>query len=593
MKVSIFAVIFLRGYSSFFTFLVPSHFMTSIHQAKPTGIAIQVIYLNTMKSSSIKLLVFFTCMAGVQWASAQGSAVSGFGIFGYILVAMAVLLVLAMVVIVSENLLFMESRRLGLDPKNDTMSVLPKFSELFRSSRPAFTGSEPLVPLRKGHDILLEGEPLTKNIEQAAWVTHYAVLPKNFLGLSPIPKLMVEVGQEVLAGDVLFYDKRTPEIHYSAPVSGEVIAVNRGPKRAIHEVVILADKQIKYREFPSIDLAGSTRDEIAAYIMEAGAWPLLKQRPYNLPPDPAVVPRDIFISTFDSAPLAPDQNLIVDGKGYDFQKGIDVLARLTSGKVYLGMNAGGDAPATEFLEADNCQRVWFKGKHPAGNVGVQIHHIKPIASGQAVWTLGVQDVLTLGTLFNDNKFDVSRVVALTGNELKKPTYVRSFLGANIGELLKDNLKDDHVRIVSGDVLSGEQKNQSQYLNAFDDQITVLKEGDYNEMLGWLLPAAARPSISKTYLSTLFSDIKYKADTNTHGEKRAFVMTGQYEQVLPMNIYPQHLMKAILTKDLERMEGLGLLELCEEDVALCEFVCTSKQPLQKILKEGLELMRAEG
>jgi Na+-transporting NADH:ubiquinone oxidoreductase subunit A len=246
-----------------------------------------------------------------------------------------------------------------------------------------------------------------------------------------------------------------------------------------------------------------------------------------------------------------------------------------------------------FTEAKGVEHRWFSGKHPAGNVGVHIHHTEPILRGDKVWTLGVQDVITLGRLFTEKRFNTERVVAVAGAELKAPKYVKTYLGAKVGDLVKDNLANDHVRYISGDVLSGEKKNEEQFLNVYDDQLTVVEEGDYFEMFGWLLPIKARPSVSRTFPNFLFPNLTFKADTNTHGEKRAFVVTGQYEAYLPMDIYLQHLMKNIIINDLERIEGLGIYELVEEDVALCEFTCTSKQPLQQILREGLDMMREQG
>jgi Na+-transporting NADH:ubiquinone oxidoreductase subunit A len=271
-----------------------------------------------------------------------------------------------------------------------------------------------------------------------------------------------------------------------------------------------------------------------------------------------------------------------------------VLQRLTEGQVYLGLDARGEtAPAPAFTEATGVVKHYFKGKHPAGNVGVQIHHLAPVSGSDKVWTLGVQEVLTLGKLFTEGIFDASRVVALAGAELKTPKYVRTYIGANLGELLKDNFANEHVRIISGDVLSGQAKTADNYLNFYDDQVSVIEEGDFYELFGWLVPIDLRPTISNTFPNFLFPDVKFRANTNTHGEKRAFVVTNDYEQVMPMDIYPQHIMKAILVNDIERMEGLGIHELVEEDVALCEFVCVSKQPLQQILREGLDLMREQG
>jgi len=328
--------------------------------------------------------------------------------------------------------------------------------------------------------------------------------------------------------------------------------------------------------------------------METGAWTLIRQRPFDVLPAATDIPKNIFISTFDSAPLAPDLDKAVEGREDAFQKGLDVLARLTPGMVHLGLNANRNAaPSKVFTEAEGAEKTYFQGKHPSGNVGVQIHHVSPINANEKVWTLGVQEVISLGQLFLTQQFDASSLVAVTGAELTTPKYIRTYIGASISELTKDNLTNDNIRFISGDVLSGKAKSAESFLNYYDDQITVVEEGDFYELFGWLVPIAPRPTVSRTFPNFLYPDLKFKANTNTHGEKRAFVVTGQYEQVLPMDIYPQHLMKAILINDFERMEGLGIYELIEEDVALCEFVCTSKQPLQAILREGLDTMREQG
>lgn len=524
------------------------------------------------------------------WAQAEGATGSSNLLF-YILLAIAVLVVFALIVMVSDNLLAIEARNVGADPNEVGLSLLPNLSGIVGKRLPEYVNGYPFTDLNRGHDILLEGEADAGEIEEVD-VNRFAIMPPDFIGISPIPKMTVEEGDSMKAGDILFFDKKRPEIKYAAPVSGEVISVERGAKRSIAKVVILADKEQSYRTYSLPELDGE-RETLIDFLLDSGAWPLLRQRPFNVVPDPAEPPRDIFISTFDSAPLAPDANLVVSGREAAFQKGLDVLNRLTDGDVYLGLDARTDrAPSKAFTGAEGVRKHWFRGKHPAGNVGVQIHHIKPINPGEKVWTLGVQEVITLGTLFSKGKYQPERVVALTGSELRKPRYVRTYQGASAKELLEGNLAQQHVRIISGDVLSGRKIKSEDYLHFYDDQITVIQEGDYYEMFGWLLPLKLRPTVSRTFPNFLFPDLKFEGDTNMHGEKRAFVVTGQYEKVLPMDIYPQHLMKAILINDFEQMEGLGIYELSEEDVALCEFVCTSKQPLQQILRNGLDTMREQ-
>lgn len=544
-----------------------------------------------MKSRITKNLFFLVLMLTSDMAFGQ-SGTSGFSYFIYSLIGVAVLILLFLVVQVADNLLAVEAKSIGADDGKSNFSIFPRFSELFAPKTPDFVGDSSVTYLKQGHDILLEGSPETTEIQEGA-ATIFAVQPPNFIGLAPIPKVLVEVGDEVKAGDPIFFDKKVTEVKFVAPVSGEVIAINRGEKRSISEVVILADKEQKYKALPAFDLEKGSREELVAYLMENGAWSLFQQRPFNVIPAPGDVPRDVFISTFDSAPLAPDANIVVAGKEAAFQKGLDVLNQLTPGDVFLGLNAKGEeAPSTAFTEAEGVEKSWFHGKHPAGNVGIQIHHTKPIGGQDKVWTLGVQEVITLGTMFLEGKYDASRVVVVSGAEISEPKYVRTAIGAKVGDLVKDQTVADNVRYISGDVLSGQQKTADQFLNFHDDQLTVIAEGDYYELFGWLLPLSPRPSVSGTFPNFLFPDARFKADTNTHGEKRAFVVTGQYEKVLPMDLYPQHLMKAILVNDFERMEGLGIYELAEEDLALCEFVCTSKQPLQQILREGLDTMREQ-
>lgn len=543
------------------------------------------------RTSKYLFLLAFSSVASVALYG-QGAQGAGSDYLLYTLLAVIALLILGMLVQVSDNLLGIRARQSGLDQSGHNFSIYPRMNEIFAAPKPDYVGNAPLVNLKKGFDIILEGEAAKRKIEVQAKT--FAVQPPNFKGIAPIPKMEVEVGGEVKAGEPLFHDKLQPDVKFVAPVSGEVIAVNRGAKRAIAGVVILADKEQQYAKLTPPDLNSCSREALQAFLMQNGGWALLRQRPFQVIPAPGDVPRDIFISTFDTAPLAPDLNFAVEGRGNDFQKGLEVLARLTDGQVWLGLDARGKtAPSPVFTQAEGVQKVWFRGKHPAGNAGVQIHHIKPIRSGEKVWTVEVQDVLTLGAMFTEARYNAARLVALTGDEFKETGYVQTYPGANIGDLIDGNLKNDHVRIISGDVLSGAKKDTAGFLDAFDNQITVVEEGDDYEMFGWLAPSYRRPTVSRTYASNvLFPKEPFHANTNTHGEKRAFVVTGQYEDVLPMDILPQHLFKAILTGDIERMEGLGILELAEEDVALCEFACTSKQPLQEMLRDGLEMMQEQ-
>lgn len=512
---------------------------------------------------------------------------SGADMLPYALILIVAILVLSAVYMISESFVRMEARELGVDDTKNNFSILPNKDELIGSNAEGHNAGKKIVQLKRGMDINLEGAA-EYNVDENVAISTFAMQPKNFIGMSPIPKVEVEVGDEVKAGDIIYYDKKSPEVKYCAPVSGEIIAINRGEKRSIAEVVILADKEIKYRAMPEFDFENCSRQELVDYMLDTGAWAHLRQRPYNIVADHKITPKAIFISTFDSAPLAPDLDIIIAGRAKEFQTGLDVLNKLTTGKVHLGLNAKDLDPSPVYENALGVYKHWISGPHPAGNVGVQIHHIDAINAGEKVWTLSVQDVATIGSLFLQGIYDAERIVVVAGAELSQPKYITTYLGANIGDLVNNNLKNDHVRYISGDVLSGNAKEKTQFLDFYDDQVSVIAEGDEYEMFGWLVPQSPRPSLSPTFLSNIIGGT-YVANTNTHGEERAFVVSGQYEQVLPMDVYAEHLMKSILVSDMERMEGLGIYELVEEDVALCEFVCTSKQPVQSILREGLAVM----
>lgn len=543
-----------------------------------------------MKQGKTIAVLLTLLLSGEMLMAQTGNSGSDYLLYG--LLAVVALVFFGIIIQVSDNMLAIEARRIGAVKEGEDFSLYPRRSEFMASRLPEYLSGKPVVKLNRGHDILLEGEA-PKSVNPKIQAHTYAVKPTDFIGMAPIPKVVVEVGASVKAGDPLFFDKNRPEIQYVAPVSGEIVAVNRGEKRSIADVVILADKEQKYRKLPAFDLAKATREELVQFLVDAGAWPLIRQRPFNIVPETDSVPANIFISTFDSAPLAPDLNFVVEGREAAFQQGLDLLGKLTTGRVYLGLDGRGDkAPAAAFTEAKGVEVRYFRGKHPAGNVGIQIHHVAPVSGNRKAWTLNVQDVITLGALITEGRYNAERLVALTGAELNAPTYVRTHQGAKIGDLLSGQIKGDNVRIISGDVLSGQQVDMDGYLGFYDDQVTVVKEGNDFEMFGWLLPSSLRPTISNTFPNFLFPSAHFEAETNTHGEKRAFVVTGEYEKVLPMDILPQHLFKNILIGDIERMEGLGLLELVEEDVALCEFACTSKQPLQLLLREGLEKLRAE-
>ncbi len=537
-----------------------------------------------------KLLLSTALLISVNSLSAQNAAGDTNVYLIAILIVIGALILVSAILTLSQNFISIEAAKFGveIEEKDNGFSL----SNLWKEANPLYTNGTPVTELKKGHDILLKGKPSSELIKKN--VKRFAVNPKSFRGLSPIPKVLVEVGDEVKAGDPIYYDKKNPVVKFVAPVSGEVIEINRGEKRAITDIVILADSEVKHAQLDPPSINEASRDDIVSFLLSSGGWTLFNQRPYDILPAHDAVPTNIFISTFNTSPLSPDSSVIIEGQGDLFQKGLDTLNRLTSGQVFLGLCANfDDAPHEVFTGADNVVKKWFKGKHPSGNVGIQIHHTAPIAAGQTVWTLSVQEVITLGELMHKGIFNARRIVVIGGANVINPVHVETYIGANVGELVKDNIQGDNNRIIDGDVLSGKQTKDSNYLGFRSDQISVIEEGDYYEIFGWLVPIKARPTISGTFPNFLYPNLEFDGDTNTHGERRAFVMSGEYEKVLPMDLYPQHLMKAIMTGDFEQMEGLGIYELSEEDVALCEFVCTSKMPLQNILRDGLDMMREQG
>lgn len=445
-----------------------------------------------------------------------------------------------------------------------------------------------IVKLKKGFDLRLEGEAkkkLVTGIESAL----YAVKPTDFPGL--IPKLTVKEGDKVRAGDTLFTDKLRPEIRFTSPVSGLVKAVNRGDRRKLLEVVVEKSGD-EYVDFGRHDVSALAAGEIKELLLASGLWPAVRQRPYHIVSSPASVPKSIFISGFDSAPLAPDYTFISDNSSSSFfYTGIKALGKLTKGKINLVLNGKATAPAvTENLAGVEISR--FTGPHPAGNAGVHIHHIDPLNKGEIVWVINFQDVLTIGRLFEEGIYKNEKIIALTGSEIIHPEYYRLTAGASVAGLLKSNLKEGKPRVISGNVLTGTRILPDGFLGYYDSQVTVIPEGNYSEFFGWASPGLNKFSFYKVFVSSLFPKKSYRLDTNLHGGERAFVMTGKYEKVVPMDIYPMQLLKAILAEDIEMMENLGIYEIAEEDFALCEYICPSKIEIQSIVRKGIDLMIKE-
>ncbi|MCK5781433.1 MAG: Na(+)-translocating NADH-quinone reductase subunit A [Flavobacteriales bacterium] len=439
------------------------------------------------------------------------------------------------------------------------------------------------IRIKRGVDIKLVGkaEKMFANVTQAKM---FALQPDDFHGITP--KLTVKAGEQVKAGDTLFYSKYNDKIKFTSPVSGEVVEIVRGAKRKILEVKVLIDSEITYKEFST---SSSSREEVIETLLESGAWAFIKQRPYDVIANPSDKPKAIFISGFNSAPLAADYDFTLQGKEKSLQKGIDIMSILTNGKVHLSLD--GSKPASIFQNISGVDVHNVTGPHPAGNVGVQIHHIDPVNKGERVWTVTPHDLVIIGDLFLTGNFNAERVVALTGSGVNKPRYVKTIAGTSLENILKDSLKSTDARIISGGPLTGTKVSKNGYLGYYDNQITILPEGKSHRFFGWV-PWLYNNIFSIAGSSFASTGKEYDMDTNKNGETRGFVVTGEMEKVFPFDIYPMYLVKSIMYNDIGEMENQGIYEVAPEDFALAEVINTSKIDIQKVVREGLDLMVKE-
>ncbi|MBR3609577.1 MAG: Na(+)-translocating NADH-quinone reductase subunit A [Bacteroidales bacterium] len=444
-----------------------------------------------------------------------------------------------------------------------------------------------LVKIKRGLDIPLVGEA-EKTIQEAPKAEMYAIIPDDFHGV--VPKILVKSGDAVKAGTPLMCDKNRPEVNFVSPVSGTVEAVNRGERRKVLEIVVKSDGKFESVEFEKLDAKKMDAQAIKDTLLQSGLFAFIKQRPYDVIANPEVAPRDIFVTAFDSAPLAPEFEFVAKDEEAALQVGVDVLAKLTNGKVYVGVNA------TSQIKLNGCEVVKFQGAHPAGNVGVQIANIAPISKGEVVWTISAFDLLLIGRLFTTGKLDFTRIITLAGSEVEAPKYVKTTMGASIASVITGNVKkaDHNQRIISGNVLTGTKVSAQDYLRAYSSQITIIPEGDdCNEFVGWATPGCGKFSVSRTFGSWLFGkNKKYNIDARLRGGERGIIMSGEYDSVFPMDILPEFLVKAVIAFDIDKMENLGIYEVAPEDFALCEFVDTSKLPLQQIIRNGLDALMKE-
>lgn len=445
------------------------------------------------------------------------------------------------------------------------------------------------IRIRKGLDIKLVGEAEKVTVD-ATRSNVYAIKPGDFHGI--VPKVVAKQGAEVKAGEPLFYSKSNETMLFASPVSGEVIEIVRGAKRKILAFKILGDKEQKYTDFGIKDVNSMSRDAIKTHLLQSGCWPFIKQRPYDVIANPDVDPKAIFISGYTTAPLAADSDYVLAGKEKELQAAVNALSKLTEGEVHVSIGKNSNSPLAGL---NNITTHSVSGPHPAGNVSVQIAKIDPVNKGEVVWVVNPQDLIIIGELLLTGKFNAERIVALAGSSVKKPKYFKTKIGSEVSSVVYDSGVNDerNIRVISGDVLTGENVKPDGYLGYYHNTITVIPEGDDYEFFGWNKPIFNKISPSRALtFSWLFPNKKYELTTNTNGEHRAFVVTGSYENVFPLDIYPLQLLKACVVNDLDAMEQLGMYEVAPEDFALTEFICVSKQPHQKIIREGLDLMLKE-
>ncbi|MEL6811692.1 MAG: Na(+)-translocating NADH-quinone reductase subunit A [Bacteroidota bacterium] len=444
------------------------------------------------------------------------------------------------------------------------------------------------IKIRKGLNIQLKGEA-AKILSKAPRSRTFAIRPKDFHLITP--KMVVKEGAKVQAGDVLFYSKAKEEIKFVSPVSGTLSEIERGAKRVITRIVIEGDLQDSYKDFGIINPDSMRPEEIKNHLLASGCWPFIKQRPYDVIANPDVAPKAIFVSGYSTGPLAADLDFTLKGKETQLQAAVSALSKLTEGAVHVSVGAKGDSPLSGLKDV-TLHKV--SGPHPAGNVGTQIGKIDPVNKGETVWTVAAQDLVIIGDLITTGKFNAERVIALGGSSVKTPKYYSTMIGAEVSTFIYDSgLEDDHSRVISGDVLTGTQISPKSHLGYYDNVVSIIPEGDDYEFFGWNKPVFNKISPSRALtFSWMFPKKKYDLNTNTNGEHRAFVVTGNYEEVFPLDIYPLQILKACKVKDLDQMEALGMYEVAPEDFALTEFICVSKQPHQQIIREGLDLMYKE-
>lgn len=447
-----------------------------------------------------------------------------------------------------------------------------------------------MIKIKKGLDLPITGAPL-QVVEEGPTVRHVALLGEEYVGMRP--SMLVQEGDWVKKGQVLFEDKKNPGVMYTAPASGKVSAINRGERRVLQSVVIEVegDEQIPFEPYDEASLNHLTNEQVQNYLLASGLWTALRTRPFSKTPVPGSIPRAIFVSAMDTQPLAADPQVIIATEPEAFKHGLTVLTRLTEGKVHVC-----HAPEPVITSHPNAQVTYneFSGPHPAGLVGTHIHFLEPVSARKTVWHVGYQDVIAIGKLFTRGELCTDRIVALAGPQVNQPVLLRTRLGASLSELTAGRLKEDDNRIISGSVLSGTAFSATHgYLGRFHQQVSVIREGREKELFGWMMPGRDKYSITRTTLGHFFKHKLFAFSTNMQGGERAMVPIGNYERVMPLDILATHLLRDLLSGDTDSAQALGCLELDEEDLALCTFVCPGKYEYGPVLRDILTKIEQEG
>jgi Na+-transporting NADH:ubiquinone oxidoreductase subunit A len=444
--------------------------------------------------------------------------------------------------------------------------------------------------LKKGLNLPVVGEP-EQVIYEGPTSDSVALVGSDYIGLKPT--LEVEVGDQVALGQVLFTDRTMSGVSYTSPGSGTVAAINRGPRRTLESVVIRleGDTQRTFAAYDSRELAELSADRVRENLQASGLWTALRTRPYSKVPAPDSRPEAIFVLAMDSNPLAPRPEIIVERYRGDFINGLTVIGKLTHGRVYVCKTPEADIPTDNNPAVDI---VAFSGPHPAGLVGTHIHFLSPVDARRTVWHLNYQDLIAIGRLFTTGRLSIERIVSLAGPVVKKPRLLRTRIGVNVQDLLKGELQDVECRILSGSILSGRRATDTVgYLRRYHLQISALAEGRTREFLGWLAPGVNRFSATKVFLSSFFKDRRFPLSTSQNGSPRAMIPVEAYQQVMPLDILPTQLLRALVVGDTDMAQALGCLELDEEDLALCTFVCPSKYEYGPVLRTALTQIEKEG